>query len=94
MVQAAVFQLAIGLGGFFFVLWFADMLEYEDDNALENKVLGALLLYSTSLFTLLVPATMDTMRFLGYAIPPLQVWFEAATMGFLVSAVWDIFYTQ
>lgn len=93
MPNPALFQIAIAVAGLGFLLFFLDSMDTENPGSLESKITGALLLYTVSLFSLLIPATTrESYQLLGIYIPPLQVWLEAFTMGFLVSAAWEIFY--
>ncbi len=93
MAVTAIFQVAIGIAGLGFVLLFADSIDTSNPDATKAKILGALVFYTLEMFSVLIPATTrQTYNLFGLYIPPLYVWWEALTLGFLVSAMWDIFY--
>lgn len=93
MSDPAVFQVAIGVAGLGFVLLFADSLDTENPDRTKVKILGALVFYTLSLFSVLIPATTrQTYNLFGLIVPPLYVWWEGLTLGFLLSVAWDIFY--
>lgn len=92
MVSAELFQIAMGISGLFFVLLFADLIDTSRPDSVEAKILGALIFYTLEMFSILIPATTrQTYSIFGIYIPPLHVWWEALTLGFLAAAAWDIF---
>lgn len=94
MLNPAVFQVIIASAGLCFLLLFLDSIDTESPDPLKARLMGALLFYTVSMFSLLIPATTrNSYRFLGLYVPPVQVWLEALTMGFLISAAWKVFYS-
>ncbi|MFB6144314.1 MAG: hypothetical protein ABEJ98_03310, partial [Candidatus Nanohaloarchaea archaeon] len=83
------FQVVIASMGIVFAITFADSLDMENPDRFKVKMIGILTLYSLSLFSLLVPATTKSFSLAGVTLPPVQVWFEATILGFLISAVGD-----
>lgn len=91
MLDPAFFQIVIAFTGVGFVFFFLDDFESEKSTSIETKLVGALFMYTLSLFSLLIPATTrQAYNLFGLYVPPIQIWIEAFTMGFLISAAWDV----
>lgn len=93
MVEAALFQVTVALGGLAFLLLFLDEMDAQEATKLQRKAVGALFLYTVSMFTLLIPATTRrTYTLFAIQIPPLYVLMEGFVLGFMISIVWEVFY--
>jgi hypothetical protein len=92
-VNAAIFQITVALGGLGFLVIFMNEMDAEKATRLQRKSVGALFLYTFSMFTLLLPATTrQTYQLGGLVIPPIYVWLEAVLLGFLISITWEVFF--
>lgn len=93
MSELIFYQIGVGLGGLFTSAFFLFILSQNPDwewRRLAFKFTAALTFFSVSTLTQIIEETWQVISFYGVSFPPLNVFFEATILAFLVSGLWDI----
>lgn len=93
MAELVFYELGIGLGGLFASLFFLLILNQNSSwewRRIAFKFTAALTVFSVSTLTQIIENTWEVISFYGIYFPPLNVFFEAIVLSFMVSGLWDI----
>lgn len=93
MAELVFYEIGVGLGGFVASMFFLLVLNQNPSWELRRitfKFTAALTFFSIKILTQILENTWEVISFYGFNFPPLNVFFEATVLAFMISGIWDL----
>lgn len=93
MAELLFYEIGVGVGGLFASVFFLTVLNQNSHwqwRRIAFKFTAALTFFSINTLTQVLSNTWEVISYRGIHFPPLNVFFEAIVLAFLVSGLWDI----
>lgn len=93
MADLVFYEVGVGLAGLAASVFFLIVLDQNPNlkwRRIAFKFTAALTFFSVKVLTQILDKTWQVMSFYGINFPPLNVFFEAVVMAFMVSGLWEL----